>query len=377
MSLLNDALRKKEGESREIQRADPVSTQTLELKSRGKRNIVLILCVLLLIGVAVMFAWDMFVPDDFPLNGRNVDLDEAGVKPPSETIHDSAIQNRIADLQSDRDASQSENGKRIDTVKEAVHEMDAVVIEPETAIFRQKNEIPEKKGNRFLKKKTLTSKKKQAGLKPKEKSLPDNRRRQIFYQKALVLHAENQLDQAERMYLQVLREDPDHLGANFNLAAIYLEREQYLNAYTLLEKCRYLDPDNPRVWINLAIAALGMGDTERALTFLDQAEKITVKPWFEIGFHRGVAYSRLGNFQKALYWYKEAEKVDPRNLKLLFNIGLVFDYLKQYPEALTYYNRCLRRSNELSDEEVDQITERAGVLRRFAPQPSSALVKEK
>ena len=49
----------------------------------------------------------------------------------------------------------------------------------------------------------------------------------IFYQKALSYHREDKLNQAIQMYKQVIRVNPDHRDALFNLSSAYIQLAAY------------------------------------------------------------------------------------------------------------------------------------------------------
>ena len=141
---------------------------------------------------------------------------------------------------------------------------------------------------------------------------------EAFYRKALGYHRRNMLKKAVWMYRQVLKRNPEHPGALFNLSAACIRAGLFPDALEYLGRLLRLDPGNCAARVNLAIAEIGMGEAEKALADLDKAEGPGCVDLFEIYFHRGVALSRIGRFDDALVWYEKAEKLRPDDLSLRF-----------------------------------------------------------
>ena len=164
-----------------------------------------------------------------------------------------------------------------------------------------------------------------------------------FYQKGLKYHRRGMLDEAIRMYQEVLRLSPEHFDANLNLASAYIVKSEFSKARPILQGLKDEDHENSDVLLNLAIAEIGLKNCKHGIFYLDMAEKHTELSQFVILFHRGVAWSRLGKLEDALFCYKKAEALEPMDPDLIFNMALSYDKMQDYDNALRYYALVLEQ----------------------------------
>lgn len=73
-----------------------------------------------------------------------------------------------------------------------------------------------------------------------------------------------QLDEAEKHFEIVLRDDPKNFNAKFNMGLVQVERGNYIEAISLLNQAVAIDSTRPvtRLWIG--VAKLGLGDLDTA-----------------------------------------------------------------------------------------------------------------
>jgi len=196
------------------------------------------------------------------------------------------------------------------------------------------------------------------------KPLP-SREEDIFYQKALSYHRENKLNQAIQMYKQVIRVNPDHRDALFNLSSAYIQLAAYSDAYPLLKQLEASDHRNPDILVNLAIAEIGLGRPAEAIHLLDSAANQCEEPQFGIYFHRAAALSQLGKLEEARICYKKAEKLNTSHNNLIFNLAVLSDKLQQYDDAIHYYGKFLQQNNTLPPNEKKNIETRIRSLHAY------------
>jgi thioredoxin-like negative regulator of GroEL len=195
----------------------------------------------------------------------------------------------------------------------------------------------------------------------------------LFYQKALACHRSGRLAQAQRFYRGVLETDANHRQAMFNLAAVYIEEGHFNQAQPLLKRLEKVSPRPKGVLLNLAITAIGIGTPQVALDELNRAEAAEdALPW-QIHFHRAVALAQLNRLSEALALYRQVESRRPEDYRLQFNLALTHDALGIYPEALHYYEVVLKGPNQASESDRQSIRQRVGLLRRYlSTTPSQA-----
>jgi tetratricopeptide (TPR) repeat protein len=82
-------------------------------------------------------------------------------------------------------------------------------------------------------------------------------------------------------------------------------------------------------------------------------------------FHKGAAYSRLGDFERALTMYQMAERLSPDNPRLPLNMAIAYDHLQQYDPAIEHYTTYLSRNKSLGGVERRNIERRISELRVY------------
>jgi Flp pilus assembly protein TadD len=212
---------------------------------------------------------------------------------------------------------------------------------------------------------------------------PNDAQRQLrserLYQKARQYHRRDRLEQAIALYQEVIKIDPEHANARFNLGAAYLQTELFDNAYIILTDLYLKEPDNQQVMLNLAVANIGRRSFDQALALLDKAAATPEPRQFEIALHKGIVFSNLNQTQDALDWYKRAEALRPDDPRLLFNLAVVSDQQQRYAAAIDYYQRHIDQSPGMNAVKKKQIGRRIRVLQAYHTQhnPEESIPREK
>jgi len=212
---------------------------------------------------------------------------------------------------------------------------------------------------------------KKPGTQKKRETNSSHGSEEPFYLKAVSYHRRNELGKAIQMYQEVLRKNPEHYEALFNLASAYLTDASFSEAYNILQKLHELDPQNSQILLNLAIAEIGLGRPRKAMSYLNESDALEDTSQFEICFHKGVAMSKLHMLNEAELWYKRAEELNPDNSRLNFNMAVVYDKLQRYQEALRYYGAFLKNGSAQSVHEKKEVENRIKAIRVYMAGQSS------
>lgn len=189
-----------------------------------------------------------------------------------------------------------------------------------------------------------------------------------FYRKGVSYHRQNNLDMAIRMYQTVLRKNPVHRATRFNLASAYIQLGAFEEAGEILHDLNLSDPQNSEILLNMAVVEIGLDNPQKALTLLESAQEASSDPSFAILLHQGIAYSRMGEFEKALIMYQKAEKLAPKNPGLLINTAIAYDHLTYYDQAIIYYQMFLENSPSTSTTDQGNIESRLRLLNAYLSQ---------
>ena len=364
MSLLNEALRKKDRELGQIKKVNLFRDKP-KPRNRGIRRFsVLVIFMVLSGGLAVLGVWYGFIRAGSP--SKEPQLVNTHVFTEEKVLY------KIATPPKPLQIPLKEEPKAPPIIASTMERKDQKI---DKTTF-EKNETSKDhhiKTTKPTKKETLKAKEEsnkdqsQNVQKAVETPVPSSRRTEdLFYKKAVSYHRQNKLEMAIKMYLEVLAGNPEHPDALLNLSSAYIQSSAFSKACPLLKKLSNFDPENPQVLLNLAIVEIGLGRPSKAITYLERSEGLTEEPQFEIYFHRGVALSHLEKLDEALTWYKRAEKLSENNPLLLFNMAVAYDKLERYDEALRYYVTLLNNADApLSVKEKKKVEDRIGTLRVY------------
>jgi tetratricopeptide (TPR) repeat protein len=144
---------------------------------------------------------------------------------------------------------------------------------------------------------------------------------------------QNQLIEAAKFFLEVMRRQPDCLEACWHLGLVLNQLNQLDHALLCLRTAESLAPNSPK--INLAL---------------------------------GSVLKRLNRFDEAALCCQREMQIDPANADAAYNFGLVLQNLERFDEAAAAYRRAL----ELRPGYVDALVNLGSLLREQG-QPENAL----
>ncbi len=157
-------------------------------------------------------------------------------------------------------------------------------------------------------------------------------------------------EQAVHMYEKVIELDPGFALAYTRLAMSYLSQYWFYHNRNeeVLQRCREaidrafdIDPQLPDAHLALGVYYYnGHLDYSRALEQLEMV--IKEQPGnSEAFYYAGCVYRRDGNWEMSKSFLVKASKLAPKSARIAFNTGETFDLIRNYPEALQYYNTTL------------------------------------
>jgi len=157
-------------------------------------------------------------------------------------------------------------------------------------------------------------------------------------------------EQAIHLYEKVIELDPGFALAYTRLAMSYLQQYWFYHNRNeeVLQRCREaidrafdIDPQLPDAHLALGVYYYkGHLDYLKALEHLDMV--IKEQPGnSEASYYTGCVYRRDGNWEMAESFLVKASKLAPKSARIAFNTGQTFDLIRNYREALQYYNTTL------------------------------------
>jgi len=195
-----------------------------------------------------------------------------------------------------------------------------------------------------------------------------------LFQQALQYHQKGQLNEALKVYNQILKINPKHFDAlqltatlflqcknyseslhffrsalkiksNFvpaliNYGNVLLELEDFDEALKNYDKAIRLEPNNPGAYNNRGNILKDLNRFEEALNNYDIA--IQLKPDFtEAHNNRGSLLNKLKRYEEAKMSLKKAISLNPQNAQAFYNLGNAIHEINDFNEALENYDKAI------------------------------------
>jgi predicted O-linked N-acetylglucosamine transferase (SPINDLY family) len=162
---------------------------------------------------------------------------------------------------------------------------------------------------------------------------------------ALALHQKGELESAQAAYQRALVLAPGRASVMNNLATVYLERKEFLEARRLCESILEKDPADEVALVNLGKCQVVLNQPEAALLSYEKA--LAIKPdYAEALFGRGNILRRRGQLEAALASYDRVLSSVPSHLGALNNCCIVLEKLDRREELINAYQRLLSAAPE-------------------------------
>jgi tetratricopeptide (TPR) repeat protein len=153
-------------------------------------------------------------------------------------------------------------------------------------------------------------------------------------------HQAGNLQQAELLYREILRENPTHAGALHLLGLIAGQVGRYVVAAQLIRQAIRLKPDFAEAHYNLAIMLEKQDNLEEAIVQFQRA--VRLRPSYpEAYYNLGNAFYRQDNAVEAAASYQQALRVKPDYAEAHHNLGAALRRPGQLDQACASYRMAL------------------------------------
>ncbi|MGA2441807.1 MAG: tetratricopeptide repeat protein [Tepidisphaeraceae bacterium] len=191
-------------------------------------------------------------------------------------------------------------------------------------------------------------------------------------QSGLSHHQAGRLAEAEKMYRQVLVQQPDHADA-LHLLGVLAGQTGRLDAGTeLIRQAVRLKPDYAEAYNNLGILLKGLGQFDEAIASYRQA--IRLKPdYAEAHYNLGIALQNGGQLDQAIASYRQAVRLRADYAEAHSNLGNALKDNGSWHEAIASYRQAIRVKPDLAEahcnlgnllKEIGQLDEAVAACRQ-------------
>ncbi len=148
------------------------------------------------------------------------------------------------------------------------------------------------------------------------------------------------LADAEIIYADILKVEPDHFDSTHNLGVIRYHQGRLAEALPLLEHAIKLDPNSADALSNYGVVLRALGRWPEALDAFDRAIKL--RPDYpEAHSNRGGVLIDLGRTEEALEAYNRAMIARRGFVDALLGRGIALTRLKRFSDALVAFGRVI------------------------------------
>ena len=158
-----------------------------------------------------------------------------------------------------------------------------------------------------------------------------------LFQLAVQHHRANCLDEAERLYRQIIKKQPDYSEALYGLGMLAQHKGAFQEAEKLLSKASELQPNSVKIWFSLGNLHQAQGQLPEAEAAYQKA--IGLRPDAGTIYNNlGYTLQQQGKWEQAIVSYQKALEFQPNCLEADVNLGnALFAQGKLSKEKQTYY----------------------------------------
>jgi len=147
-------------------------------------------------------------------------------------------------------------------------------------------------------------------------------------------------DKAEKLYKKILEKFPNNFDANYFMASIKAQKNNFSDAKNYMETAISINPDLPELNNNLGLIYLNLNDVEKSINYFQKA--INLKKDYIFAYtNLGMAYVNLKQVAKAKENYLKAIEIDPNNLLANYNFANLLKRLGDHENSKFYYKKAI------------------------------------
>ena len=157
---------------------------------------------------------------------------------------------------------------------------------------------------------------------------------------AIQYHQKNNLNEAKKIYLQILKINPNHVNAHNNLGAAYKQLGEIEKAKSCFEKVIQLNPNDVDGHNNLGLLLFELKEIQKAKSFFEKTIQLNPN-YVEAHNNLGTIFNELKEFQKAKDCYERAIQLNPNYAMALYNLGIIFKQFGLSQKAIGYFEKAI------------------------------------
>ena len=183
-----------------------------------------------------------------------------------------------------------------------------------------------------------------------------------IFSKAKEYHRKGELDEAIKIYENLVKKDKDH-KVYFFLGTAHLQKKNYEKTVFYIENAIKIKPDIPNYYNNIGIALSNLNNNEKAIENYLKALELNNK-FLDANINLAIEYKKILRFEDAIKYFNISLKISPNNYVIYNNIGNLFKTLGKTDDAINSYNKAIEL-NKNNPEAYNNKAEILFLLKKF------------
>ncbi len=149
-----------------------------------------------------------------------------------------------------------------------------------------------------------------------------------------------QLNQAERIYWQIIEQDSTNIEAYKNLGHALLKQGKLDEAIACYQQALTLAPNDATLYYQLGLVLHKQGKLEEAIAYYQQC--LTLNPAQATAYYnQGYAFQMQGKLEQAIACYQQALTLEPKFVLAYQNLGAILQEKGETEKAIVCYNQLI------------------------------------
>ena len=145
---------------------------------------------------------------------------------------------------------------------------------------------------------------------------------------------------AEKLYKKILKKFPNNFDANYFIASINAQENNFVDAKEYMEKALSINPNVPELNNNLGLLYFNLQQVDQSLHFFQKAIELN-KNYLLAYINLAMAYVNLNKVPEAKKNYIKALEIEPNNLLANYNFANLLKRLSDHENAEKYYKKAI------------------------------------
>ena len=166
---------------------------------------------------------------------------------------------------------------------------------------------------------------------------------------ATLYYQTRKLDEAERIFLEIIGQDPNNVTSLMLLGKTYYDKAIQNNddkaflekAVEYLSRAKTLDPTDAAIITDIAYSYDKLGKKDEAIKAYDEAvEKFPED--FNLLFNYGIFLDSIGDSEKTLVMFKKVAELNPDDKDAIYNVSITLMKMEKYADAVPYWEKLIK-----------------------------------